>query len=157
MPAEGTPDLRVLLLDDSTGWLGAMLCDLSDGVTGGAVLAACDLPPDWRSVEERLVDALHVARRCAAEGAPLVYVVHSEDLRGSRSVLASALATALVGCARAVAFEFGREGVSANVVAIPADVDRSSAARVIGGLLADPVLTGELVDLGSAKLGRLQP
>ena len=130
---------------------------LSEGVGGGAVLAACDPPADWRSVEERLVDAFHVARACAAQGAPLVYVVHSEDLRGTRSALASTLATALVGCARAVAYEFEREGASANVVALPDDVDRSGAARVIGNLLADPVLTGELVDLGSAKLGKLQP
>ena len=146
--------MRVQLLDDSTGWLGDML---SGGVSEGAVLAACDLPPDWRSVEERLVEAFHVARRCAAQGAPLVYVVHSADLRGMRSVLASTLATAVVSCARAVAFEFQREGVAANVVAIPDDVDHESSARVIEGLLRDPVLTGELLDLGNAKLGKLQP
>ncbi|MYI55419.1 MAG: hypothetical protein F4062_00030 [Acidimicrobiia bacterium] len=146
--------MTVLQLDDSTGWLGD---SLSGGATEGAVLAACDLPADWRSVEERLVDAFHVARRCVTQGAPLVYVVHSEDVRGTRSPLASALATALVGCARAVAYEFEREGVSANVVALPDDVDRSAAARVIGGLLADPVLTGELLDLGSSKLGKVQP
>ena len=154
MPDEGTADTSVPLLDDSTSWLGEML---PDGTSEGAVLGACDLPPDWGAVEERLVDAFRVARECAAQGAPLVYVVHSGDLRGMRSVLASTLATALVSCARAVAFEFQREGISANVVAIPTDVDRSSAARVIGGLLADPVLTGELVDLGGAKLGKLQP
>ncbi|MCY3662538.1 MAG: hypothetical protein OXH28_06900 [bacterium] len=146
--------MSVLLLDDSTGWLGD---SLSGGATEGAVLAACDLPADWRSVEERLADAFHVARQCAARGAPLVYVVHSEDVRGTRSPLASALATALIGCARAVACEFQRDGAAANVVAIPTDVDHSSAARVIGGLLADPVLTGELLDLGSGKLGKVQP
>ncbi len=146
--------MRALLLDDSTGWLGEMF---SEGAEAGAVLAACDLPPDWHSVEERLVDAFHVARDCVAQGAPLVYVVNSADLRGMRSALASALATAVIGCARAAVFEFQREGAAANVVAIPDDVDRSSAARVIGGLLRDPVLTGELLDLGSTKLGRLQP
>ena len=146
--------MRVLLLDEATGWLGETL---PDGVSEGAVLAACDLPADWGAVEERLVDAFHVARRCADARAPLVYVVHSQDLRGSRSALASTLATALIGCARAVAYEFQRERASANVVAIPTDVDHASAARVIGGLLADPVLTGELLDLGSAKLGKVQP
>ena len=55
--------MSVLLLDDSTGWLGDML---SGGDTEGAVLAACDPPSDWGAVEERLVDAFHVARRCAA-------------------------------------------------------------------------------------------
>ena len=154
MPAEGTAGVSVLQLDDSTAWLEDML---PDGISGGAVLAACDPPADWGALEERLVEAFHVARECAAQGTPLVYVVHSADLRGMRSVPASTLATALVSCARAVAFEFQREGVSANVVAIPDDVDRSGAARVIGGLLADPVLTGELVDLGGAKLGKLQP
>ena len=146
--------MSVLLLDDSTGWLGDVL---PGGVTEGAVLAACDPPPDWGAVEDRLVDAFHVARQCAVQGAPLVYVVRSEDLRGARSPLASALATALIGCARAVASEFQREGIAANVVAIPTDVDRGRAARVIGSLLADPVLTAELVDLGSAKLGKVQP
>ena len=146
-------EVSVLQLDDSTGWLGYMLSDVSEG----AVLAACDLPPDWDSVEERLVDAFRVARECAAAGVPIVYVVHAADLRGMRSALASTLATALIGCARAVVFEFQREGAVANVVAIPDDVDRSRAARVIGDLLRDPVLTGELLDLGSAKLGRLQP
>jgi len=146
--------VRALLLDDSTGWLGEMF---SEGVEAGAVLAACDLPADWQAVEERLVDAFHVARDCAAQGTPLVYVVHSADLRGMRSAPASALATALIGCARAVAFEFQREGVAANVVAIPDDVDHERSARVIGVLLRDPVLTGELVDLGNAKLGKLQP
>lgn len=146
--------MRALLLDDSTGWLGEML---SEGVEAGAVLGACDLPADWRSVEERLVDAFHVARDCVEQGVPLVCVVHSADLRGIRSALASTLATALIGCARAVVFEFQREGAAANVVAIPDDVDRSGAARVIGDLLRDPVLTGELLDLGSTKLGRLQP
>ena len=146
--------MRALLLDDSTGWLGEML---SEDVEAGAVLGACDLPADWRAVEERLVDAFHVARDCVGKGAPLVYVVHAADLRGTRSALASALAAAVIGCARAVVFEFQREGAVANVVAIPDDVDRSSAARVIEGLLRDPVLTGELLDLGSTKLGRLQP
>ena len=146
--------MRVLHLDGATGWLAGML---PDGVSEGAVLAACDLPADWHSVEERLVDAFRVARECAAGGAPLVYVVHAADLRGSRSALASALATAVIGCARAVVFEFQREGAVANVLAIPDDVDRSRAARVIEGLLRDPVLTGELLDLGSIKLGRLQP
>lgn len=145
--------MTVLHLDGETGWLADML---PESISEGAVLAACDLPADWRSVEERLVDAFHVARDCAG-GAPLVYVVHAADLRGGRSALASALAAALVGCARAVACEFSREGASANVVALPADVDRSGAARVIERLLRDPVLTGELLDLGSAKLGRLQP
>lgn len=120
------------------------------------MLAACDLPPDWTAVEQRLVDAFHLARECVGEKVPLVYVVHAADLRGSRSALASALATALIGCARAVASEFLRDGVSANVVAIAEDVDHSKAARLIGGMLADPVFTGELIDLGSAKLGRLQ-
>ena len=146
--------MRVLRLDGSTSWLGEML---PGGVSAGAVLAGCDPPPDWYAVEERLVDAFHVARECAAQGMPLVYVVHSADLRGMRSVPASTLATALVSCARAVAFECQAEGVCANVVAIPDDVDRPGAARVIGGLLAEPVLTGELVDLGNAKLGKLQP
>lgn len=142
------------LLDNSTGWLGETL---AEGDVAGVVLAACDLPADWHSVEERLVDAFHVARDCVGKGAPLVVVVHSEDLRGMRSALASALATALIGCARAVVFEFQRERAVANVVAIPDDVDRSRAARVIEGLLRDPVLTGELLDLGRTKLGRLQP
>ncbi len=146
--------MRVLLLDDSTGWLDEML---PEGIAEGAVLAACDLPADWHAVEERLVDAFHVARECAANAAPLVYLVHSADLRGTRSPLASTLATALIGCARAVAFEFQREAAAANVVALPDDADRANAARVIGGLLVDPVLTGELLDLGSAKLGKLQP
>lgn len=154
MPAEGTAGVSVLQLDDSTSWLGDML---PGGTSGGGVLAACGLPPDWHSVEERLVDAFHLARACATQGVPLVYVVHAADLRGMRSVLASTLATALIGCARAVAFEFQREGTAANVVAIPTDVDQPGAARVIGGLLADPVLTGELLDLGSTKLGKLQP
>ncbi|MCY3806187.1 MAG: hypothetical protein OXG55_09530 [bacterium] len=146
--------MSVLLLDDSTGWLGEIL---SDGASEGTVLAACDPPADWSAVEERLVDAFHAARECVAQGAPLVYIVHSEDLRGTRSALASALATALIGCARAVAYEFQRDGAAANVVALPTDADRPGAARVIGNLLADPVLTGELLDLGSAKLGKLQP
>ena len=146
--------MRTLHLDDATGWLADRL---SDGAAEGAVLAGCDPPADWHSVEERLVDAFRVARECAAAGAPLVYVVHSADLRGTRSAPASTLATALVSCARAVAFEFQREGVSANVVAIPTDVDHARAARVIDGLLRDPVLSAELVDLGSAKLGKVQP
>ena len=146
--------MRIILLDDSTEWLGELL---AESVAEGAVLAACDLPADWRSVEDRLVEAFGVAGECAVEEVPLVYLVQSADLRGARSALAGALAGALVSCARAVAFEFSRRQVSANVVAVPEEVDRSSAARVIGGLLRDPVLTGELIDLGNAKLGRLQP
>ncbi|MCY4631338.1 MAG: hypothetical protein OXE75_10740 [bacterium] len=146
--------MKNLLLDDSTTWLGELL---PETVTDGAVLAACDLPSDWRSVEDRLVEAFRVAGECTTEQVPLVYVVHSADLRGARSALAGALAGALISCARAVAFEFSRRSASANVVALPDDVDRPGAARVIGGLLADPVMTGELIDLGSAKLGRLQP
>jgi hypothetical protein len=146
--------VRALHLDGASGWLADLL---PGGVSEGAVLAACDLPPDWHSVEKRLVDAFRVAQECAAAGSPLVYVVHSADLRGTRSPLASSLATALVSCARAVAFEFQREGVAANAVAIPDDVDRSGAARVIEGLLRDRTLTAELLDLGSTKLGRLQP
>ena len=146
--------MRTILLDDSTEWLGELL---AESVAEGAVLAACDLPADWRSVEDRLVEAFGVAGECAVEEVPLVYLVQSADLRGARSALAGALAGALVSCARAVAFEFSRRQVSANVVAVPEEVDRSVAARVIGGLLRDPVLTGELIDLGNAKLGRLQP
>lgn len=123
----------------------------------GLVFGALHEPDGWTACEDRLVAAFRLTQAAVAGGAPVVYLVRAEDLRGARSAVAAAAATALLSAARAVAMEGARSDQSANVVAFDADGDLADVAATVAWLLDGAPLRGQLLDLGRGHFGRAHP
>ncbi|WP_167042387.1 hypothetical protein [Salinibacterium sp. ZJ454] len=88
------------------------------------------------------------------DGRAIAIVVPSEHLLGARSPEGAAYVNALVGLARAVAFEGAKPGWRINVVAAPgADADDET----VRGLTAAEGLSGQLLTLGTGLVGRITP
>lgn len=108
----------------------------------------------WEEVEAELVEAFRLTKEAAATGEPVVYLVHAADLLGQRGAPRAMLACALLSAARALALEGRRAGVRANVLAYERP---ERLERWLRALLADEDVTGELVRLGSAHVGKALP
>ena len=114
-------------------------------------------PQEWPAVEQALAETFRLTRRAAAAGAPVVYLVRQEDLRGWRGAPAAMLATGLVSGARALAMEGRRSGLTANVVAYGQDADPESVATWIVWLLRGAGVSGQVVEVGGGHLGKVVP
>ena len=140
-------------LDHDGAALGDRLRTLQ---TVGAVFTAVDAVDDWQAVEDRLVEAFELSRRCVERAEPLIFLVRASDVRGTRGPLPAALAHALLSAARTLAMEGARERFVVNVVAADGSIDTQEVCSVVAWLLDSRTVTGELIDLGTPKFGRLQ-
>jgi hypothetical protein len=148
--------IRVITLDLDRGSepLRDQLLQLQ---TEGAVFAAFDEPHGWQAAEDRLANAFSLSRACASQNAPIVFLVRSADVRGSRGPLPAAVACALISAARSLAIEGLKTRHYVNVVATDDTTSAEDVAAVVSLVLERPVMTGELIDVGTQKLGRVQP
>ncbi len=132
------------------GALAALDAPLRD--VPGAVFGADPEPPaDWAGVEEVLLEAFRMSRAAAEAESPIVFVLPHEDLLGQRGALGAMLANALLSGARTLAFE----GVRSNAVAIGADLEH--VAGWVEALLRSPGVSGELVRVDAAHVGKVLP
>ena len=113
-------------LDDDGAALGDRLRTLQ---SVGAVFAAVDAVDDWQAVEDRLVEAFELSQRCVERAEPLVFLVRSADVRGTRDPLSAALTGALLSAARTLAMEGANERFVVNVVAAEWIIRRGQARR----------------------------
>lgn len=111
-------------------------------------------PASWEELEELLVDAYALSKRAFANGAPVVYVLDEASLYGHRGTLRSMLATGLLGGARSLAAEGGRDGVPANAVTLDDPGQLGLAADSVLWLLDHPEASGQVHHCGSAHVGR---
>lgn len=122
------------------------------------IFRAQEVGDDWGAVRDELRRAFEMSRTAAQAEESFVYVVHHDDLLGRRSAGDAMVATGLLSAARTAALEGARKGWTANVVAYDDDADPDIVERWAERLAADSEgLTGELIRIGPAHLGKALP
>jgi hypothetical protein len=122
----------------------------------GLLFAAHAAPGDgWDGVEAELQRAFELTREAFAHAEPIVYLVRQEDLLGQAGAPGAMLATALLSAARALATEDRDATTQVNVLAYADPADPGLLAGWARTLLEQPGVTGELIQVGRAHLGRI--
>lgn len=109
---------------------------------------------DAHAVRAAVVSAFERVRDAVLAGEAVVLIVPSGDIIGHGGPERGALAGALVGLARAVAFEGARPGWTINVLAVPDGLeldDDGAVGRVPEGV------SGQVITLGTALIGKVGP
>jgi NAD(P)-dependent dehydrogenase (short-subunit alcohol dehydrogenase family) len=83
-----------------------------------------------------------------------VVVLDAADLLGQGSPLDAAVATALLGMVRTLGIEGAKPGWRVNVVAGGAE-DAAAIEETVAMLAGSSSLTGQLLQVGGANLGKL--
>jgi hypothetical protein len=109
-------------------------------------------PEAFAAVEMALADAFRRSQEAARNAEPIVFVLSQEDLLGQRGVPGAILANALLSGMRTLA----AEGHRANAVAVGADADPEDLQHWIAQLEAGRGVTGELVHVHAAHVGKIQ-
>ncbi len=123
----------------------------------GVVFEATERVTDWEGAREALLRAFTITQEAARAEAPVVYVVHSDDLLGRRGAPAAMVATGLLSGARTAAIELSRKGTVVNVVAVSEGTDPAVTARWVAHLTDPTGPTGEIVRLDPSHLGKALP
>jgi NAD(P)-dependent dehydrogenase (short-subunit alcohol dehydrogenase family) len=108
---------------------------------------------DPGAVGAALTGAFVAARDALEAGRAVVFEVGTGDLLGQGDPLDAAVATGLLGMMRTLAIEGAKPGWRVNVVAGGAEDDAAVEATV--ALLGSSSLTGQMLQLGGANLGKL--
>jgi hypothetical protein len=111
-------------------------------------------PPvqDWAEVEAALSAAFQRAQEAARAEEPIVFVLSQADLLGQDSAPGAILANALLSGMRTLA----AEGHKANAVAVGPDADPEDLQHWIAQLESGRGVTGELVRVHAAHVGKVQ-
>ncbi|HEX4306671.1 MAG TPA: hypothetical protein VHZ54_11570 [Solirubrobacterales bacterium] len=108
-------------------------------------------------VTPTLTGAFAAVRAALAEDRPVAVVVDAADLEGQGTPADAAVATGLLGMVRALAIEGAKPGWRVNVVARGAGEDEDRAVEEAVAMLGDSSLSGQLLQLGGANLGKVVP
>jgi NAD(P)-dependent dehydrogenase (short-subunit alcohol dehydrogenase family) len=108
---------------------------------------------DLDAVAPALTGAFVAAREALEAGRPVVVVLDAGDLLGQGSPLDAAVATGLLAMVRTLGIEGAKPGWRINVVAGGAEDGEAIEATV--ALLAGSVVTGQLLQVGGANLGKV--
>lgn len=123
----------------------------------GAVVDASTPVADWDEAKAVMMRVFAMSRRAAIAEAPVVYVVHGDDLLGRRGAPSAMMATGLLSAARTAAIELSRKGAVANVVAVSDATPPEVTAHWVS-ILTDPNgPTGEVIRLDAGHLGKALP
>jgi NAD(P)-dependent dehydrogenase (short-subunit alcohol dehydrogenase family) len=109
---------------------------------------------DPGTVTRVLTDSFVAAREALEAERPVVVVVAAGDLEGQGNPLDAAVATGLLGMVRTLAIEGAKPGWRINVVAGPGAAGADAVESTIA-MLAGSELTGQLLQVGGANLGKL--
>jgi hypothetical protein len=115
------------------------------------VIYTAETPADFAGVEAALLDAFRRCQTAARDGKPIVFVLAQEDLLGQGTVPGAILANALLSGMRTLA----AEGHAANAVAVGPDADATDLQHWIDELCGARGVTGELVHVHAAHVGKL--
>ena len=119
------------------------------------VLRPAAVGDDLDAVTPALTGAFAEARAALEAGRPVAVVVDARDLLGQRSPLDAAIATGLLGMVRTLAIEGAKPGWRINVVA-GGEGDAAAVEETVA-MLAGSSLSGQLLQVGGANLGKLVP
>jgi NAD(P)-dependent dehydrogenase (short-subunit alcohol dehydrogenase family) len=128
-----------------------------DGERGGGeplVLRPAAVGDDPGAVTQALTGAFAEIRAALEAGRSVVVVLDAADLLGQGSPLDAAVATALLGMFRTLGIEGAKLGWRVNVVAGGAE-DAAAIEETVTLLAGSSSLTGQLLQVGGANLGKL--
>jgi hypothetical protein len=127
-------------------------------VDGGdiLVLRPDSVGDDLDAVTPALTGAFVAARDALEAGRPVVVVVDARDLLGQGSPLDAAIATGLVGMVRTLGIEGVKPAWRVNVVA-GGEGDDEAVEETIATLAGSSSLTGQVLTVGGANLGKVVP
>lgn len=128
-----------------------------DDPAAGLVFAPRTALARWPDAEDELAKAFAASRESALEGGPVVFVVSAAAILGRTEPLDSAVATGLLGGARALAFERRKHNCFVSVVAVGDDVEPESVAAAVDLLVATRGANGQIFPLGTDHLGAALP
>jgi NAD(P)-dependent dehydrogenase (short-subunit alcohol dehydrogenase family) len=117
------------------------------------VLRPAALGDDPGAITPALTEAFAAIREACEAGRSVVVVVDAGDLMGQGDPLDAAVATGLLGMARTFGIEGAKPGWRVNVVA--GGEDDAAAIDEAVATLAGSSLTGQLLNVGGANLGKL--
>ncbi len=119
------------------------------------VLRPLSVGDDLDAVTPALTSAFLAAREALGAGRSVAVVVDAWDLLGQGSPLDAAVATGLLGMVRTLGIEGVKPGWSINVVA--GGEGEEAAVEETVAMLAGSSLTGQLLQVGGANLGKVVP
>ncbi|WP_256673116.1 hypothetical protein [Nocardia cyriacigeorgica] len=111
----------------------------------------------WAEAEDELAEAFALTRAAVMAGAPVVYVVRAAAILGRGAPLDAAVATGLLGGARALAYERTKTNCYVSVLAVGDDVAPGTVAESIALLVATRGANGQIFPLGTEHLGAALP
>jgi hypothetical protein len=117
------------------------------------VLRPAPTAGDPGQVTPALTEVFAAIREACEAGRPVVVVVDARDLMGQGDPLDAAVATGLLGMVRTFGIEGAKPGWRVNVVA--GGEDDAAAIDEAVATLAGSSLTGQLLNVGGANLGKL--
>jgi NAD(P)-dependent dehydrogenase (short-subunit alcohol dehydrogenase family) len=124
-------------------------------VIAGTIVRQQRTGGDLDAVEPQLTAGFLQLRAAVLEGEPAVVVVDDADLLGQGDPADAAVATGLLGLVRALAMEGARDGWRVNAVSCRGeDPDLDDT---VSGVLAMRALSGQLIRLGTAHIGKVIP
>ncbi len=101
-----------------------------------------------------LTESFSAARAGLEDGRPVVVVLAAGDLLGQGEPLDAAIAMGLLGMVRTLGIEGAKPGWRINVVAGGED-DATAIDETIALLARSTALTGQLLQVGGANLGKV--
>jgi NAD(P)-dependent dehydrogenase (short-subunit alcohol dehydrogenase family) len=110
---------------------------------------------DIEAVTPALTGAFAEVRAALEAGRPVTVVLDARDLLGQGSPLDAAVATGLLGMVRTLGIEGAKPGWRVNVVA--GDEGDEGLVEEMVATLAGSSLTGQLLQVGGANLGKVVP
>jgi NAD(P)-dependent dehydrogenase (short-subunit alcohol dehydrogenase family) len=108
---------------------------------------------DLDALGPALTGAFTDARAALEGGRPVVVVLSAADLEGQGTPVDAALATGILGMVRTLGIEGAKPGWRINVVAA-GEGDEEAVEETIA-VLAGSSLTGQLLQVGGANLGKV--
>jgi NAD(P)-dependent dehydrogenase (short-subunit alcohol dehydrogenase family) len=128
---------------------------MSGEALGGepTVLRPAAVGDDPGAVTAALTDAFARIREAVEAGRPVVVVLAARDLMGQGDPLDAAVATGLLGMVRTFGIEGAKPGWRVNAVA--GGDDDAAIDATVATLAAAEHVTGQLLTVGGANLGKL--
>lgn len=119
------------------------------------VLRPGSVGDDLDAVTPALTEAFAEVREALEAGRPVAVVVDARDLLGQGLPLDAAVATGLLGMVRTLGIEGAKPGWGVNLVA-GGEGDEAAVEETVA-MLAGSSLTGQLLQVGGANLGKVVP
>jgi hypothetical protein len=129
---------------------------MSGEASGGepVVVRTAAVGDDPAAVTAALTDGFARIRDAVEAGSPVVVVLDARDLMGQADPLDAAVATGLLGMVRTFGIEGAKPGWRVNAVA-GGEGDEAAVAATVATIAAAEHVTGQLISVGGANLGKV--